>query len=166
MVRGRANVQPKKERQDAFLEHFRYHCNVIASAEATGVGRQTVYDWRNSDPQFETAFLAAEAEAWERLEHVVRQEAMPHDVEEITEEVQRVRGKPKLGGDGKPVMVMTKRVRKREMNPTLAMFLLKSHNPERYRERYDVEMSGKGGGAIPISLIDEIVAKADGKESA
>jgi hypothetical protein len=78
----------------------------------------------------------------------------------------RFRGKPKLDAEGKPIMIEVERVLTREYSDNLLMFLLKARAPEKYRERYDFEMSGKGGGAIPISLIDAIVAAADAKEAA
>ena len=116
------------------------------------------------NPEFEVAYLEAAAEGWDRLEHAARQEAMPHDtvVEEMGIVTDR-RGNAILDQDGNPRMLVTRRTKKRECNPTLMMFLLKSHDPARYRDRYDVEMSGKGGGPLTLAFIDEIVVRADGK---
>lgn len=134
--------------QKAFLDHFSQNCNITAAAERAGVCRKTTYNWRKADPAFLEAYLEAEAEGWDRLEHAARQEAMPHDVEieEMGIVTDRL-GNPVMDlSTGLPRMLVTKRIKKRECNPILMMFLLKSHDPARYRERYDVQHSGPGVG--------------------
>jgi hypothetical protein len=42
----------KKARQDAFIEAL-YDIGILSrAAEAVGIGRQTVYDWKAEDPEF------------------------------------------------------------------------------------------------------------------
>ncbi len=146
----------------AVIDHFRQHCNVTAAAEHAGVGRRTVYGWRKQDEKFEAEFVEAEAEAWDRLEHAVRQDAMPHDVVKVKEEILRDRcGYALLDNDGNPRMVVVERVRTREMNPTLAMFLMKAHDPQRYRERFDINHSGEVG--VRLTDLDAAIARMNGE---
>lgn len=42
---------------------------------------------------------------------------------------------------------------KRKYSPALMIFLLKAHSPERYRERYDIQQSGAGGGPIEFNIV-------------
>lgn len=57
-----------------FLEALRRGMSVTAAAQAIGVGRRTVYDWREADPDFASAWDEAvedgtdllEDEAWRR----------------------------------------------------------------------------------------------------
>lgn len=154
MMESAQSRQPQKR----FLDHFRRHCNVTAAAEATGVARSTIYKWRRT-PAFEKSFRDAESEAWDRLLHAAREEAMPHDVV-IEEEgiLTDRRGNPVIDLDtGRPRYVVTKRIKKREMNPTLAMFLLKSHDPARYRERFDLTHNGR----ISIDVEGLVTARVD-----
>lgn len=53
---AKSNVQTrtvkKKARQKAFIEIL-YEIGILSkAAEATGIGRQTIYDWKASDPEF------------------------------------------------------------------------------------------------------------------
>lgn len=42
---------------------------------------------------------------------------------------------------------------KQRFSPALIIFLLKAHNPERYRERYEIENTGKGGGPLQLNVV-------------
>jgi len=158
----RAQLAHQKEQ---FLDHFRRGGNVKAACEAAGIGRRTAYGWREHDRVFGAAYLDAELEAIDHLEQEAWNRAMGRQVTKSKFEPQRLRGKLKLDADGKPIMIETERVLTKEYSDNLLMFLLKARAPEKYRERYDFEHSGKGGGKIPLALIDEWVAKADGKEA-
>lgn len=52
------------------------------------------------------------------------------------------------------------RERASRMSDTLLIFLLKAHRPEKYRERFDHQHSGKGGGPIVLNITEEIVTRA------
>lgn len=53
------------------------------------------------------------------------------------------------------VELLEQRARERavDQSDTLMIFLLKAHRPERYRERREIEHSGKGGGPIEIRSV-------------
>lgn len=72
--------KPRTARTDraraTFLEEMRTTCNVSHSARAAGVGRRTVYDWRDADPEFAAAWDDAEEEAVDMLEKAARDRAL------------------------------------------------------------------------------------------
>lgn len=62
--------------RETFLAELRVTCNVSHSARAAGVGRRTVYDWREADPVFAEAWVDAEEEAVDALELAARNRAI------------------------------------------------------------------------------------------
>ncbi len=50
---------------------------------------------------------------------------------------------------------------KRRFSPALMIFLLKSHDPQRYRERVDFQSSGAGGGPMQLNVIMDPRAVAE-----
>lgn len=73
-------AKPRTDRTDrareTFLAEMRATCNVSHSARSAGVGRRTVYDWRDADPAFAAAWDDAEEEAVDELEKVARDRAI------------------------------------------------------------------------------------------
>jgi hypothetical protein len=70
----RTNRAPKKEPRVRFLDNLRKRPSVAFAAKAAGVGRRTVYEWRETDAEFaaqwddaiEDALDDAEKKAWDR----------------------------------------------------------------------------------------------------
>ena len=62
--------------RETFLEQFRLTCNVSHAARSAGIGRRTVYDWREADPEFAAAWDEAEEEAIDALELAARERAI------------------------------------------------------------------------------------------
>lgn len=62
--------------RETFLKEMRETCNVSHSARTAGIGRRTVYDWRDADPEFAAAWDEAEEEAVDALEKVARDRAI------------------------------------------------------------------------------------------
>lgn len=58
------------------------------------------------------------------------------------------------------IELLEEAVRNRAMqtSDTLAIFLLKAHRPEVYRERYDHQHSGKSGGPVIVQVVEEVVS--------
>lgn len=127
-ARKRANRRRSRNRardwQPAFLDAFRSTGMVTAACEAAGVSRSAAYEARQRDEDF--------ALAW-------------HDVEEeTTEAMEREAYRRGVEGVERPVYQGGKRVGKvREYSDTLLIFMLKARRPEKYRERYDVNHSGR-----------------------
>ncbi|WP_250533966.1 terminase [Caballeronia sp. AZ10_KS36] len=117
------NVKLTPEKKTAFLAVLSQTANVSAAAEAIGVARQTVYQWRENDSEF--------ASAWAKAEML--------GVEGMKDEVNR----RAFAGFDEPVFyqgAMCGSVRK--YSDTLAMFLIKARDPA-YRDNSKVELSGR-----------------------
>ena len=91
--------------------------------------RQTVYDWRAADPAFAAAWDAALDQAADTMER----EAFRRAVEGVEEPVY---GRVAKDSDGE-IGRITK------YSDTLLIFLLKGARPEKYRERQQVEHTGR-----------------------
>lgn len=125
----------RRDWKPVFLEAFRDTGMVTAACEAASVARSAVYDARQKDEAF--------ALAW-------------HDVEEeTTEQMEREAFRRGVEGVERPVYQGGKRVGAvRDFSDTLLIFMLKARKPEKYRERYDVNHSGRVdiGGLTPERL--------------
>ena len=121
----------------AFLAAFRENGNVRRSAEIAGVDRVTVYNWLEHDASFPPAFNLAKKDAVEALESEARRRA----VEGVRKE--------------KPVYYLGQKVDtvvETDYSDTLLIFLLKGADPDKYRERQDVHVTGKVDNASGDSL--------------
>lgn len=114
---------PEKDWKSVFVDHLSDTCNVSAAARAAGIHRDTAYAHRKADPTFAAGWDSALEIATDALEAEVRRRA--------------------LKGTVKPIYQGGKRVGKvREYSDTLAIFLLKAHRPDRFRERVSQEHTG------------------------
>lgn len=110
--------------RERFLEVLRERANVSEAAASAKIARTTAYAWRQSDPEFasawdnalEAAADALEAEAWRRA----------------------------VSGIERPIIwkgEVTGTVR--EYSDRLLECLLRAHRPEKYRERYQVQVAAE-----------------------
>ena len=123
---GAVMGQPTKltpERKSAFLTALSETCNVTRAAEAVGLKRQTLYDWRCNDELFAADWMRSLRIGAEALEDIAKVRAF----EGIDEPVFH---------QGKQVATMKK------YSDTLTIFLLKGAMPEKYRERVDTRVEG------------------------
>lgn len=124
-------VQRKKA---AFLAAYSTLGNLSATERETGIARQRHHEWVKADPTYLADFLVAQEQAIDALESEARRRA----VEGVEKPVYQ--GGKLVGGI-------------REYSDTLLIFLLKGARPERYRERYDIQIS-------PSDAIKRIAAEA------
>lgn len=111
------------EKLSAFCAALADTCNVGKACAAVSISRQTAYNWRDDDPDF--------AAAWNR--------AMKVGVSALEDEAHR-RG---FEGTDEPVFHQGLECGTiRKYSDTLAIFLLKAHDPEKYRERSEVSHAG------------------------
>lgn len=100
-----------------------------AAARAAGVARQSVWQWRQEDPEFHAAF----EQAYEQGTDVFEDEARRRAVE----------------GTDKPIYQRGECVGTvREFSDGLLTLLLKARRPEAYRERQDVQLGVTGEVAV------------------
>lgn len=129
------NLTPEK-RKELFLEQLRKEPNITVAAHAAGYSREYVYDLRQNDEVF--------AEAWK--------EALEESVDLAESEMHRRAFK----GTIKPVYQGGAKVGAiREYSDTLAIFLMKAHRPEKYRETIRQEHTGKDGQPMQILYVND-----------
>ena len=131
-------LTPKK--RAAFISHLGINCNVTLAAESIKMSRGYMYEVKAADPEF--------ASEWEN--------ALDEGVDRLEAEAHR-RG---FKGVDRPVYQGGEMVGHiREYSDTLAIFLLKSHRPDKYRENRKVEL---GVDDKLASLMREIDGKTRG----
>lgn len=126
------------EKRAAFLTFMRTSPNVTMAARSIGLTRRAVYFAYEEEPDFAKEWDEAKAEGVEFLEAEAQRRAFE--------------------GTNKPVFHMGMQCGTvREYSDTLTIFLLKAHNPERFRENHKIDL----GGALTHKHVtdDEAAAK-------
>lgn len=109
-----------------FLDELRDTANVTLAARAAGVSPGTVYKHRRDDVLFAERWDEAIGEAVDMLEHEAHRRAFKGTQEPVFYQ-------------GEEVGYVNK------YSDSLAMFLLKAHRPDKYRERSEVKQEISGG---------------------
>lgn len=152
------NSNRTPEKAFAFCAVLAETCNVGKACRAVGMGRSTAYDWRDADPEFAAAWDKAMRRGVSALEDEAHRRAFEGTDKPLTHQGQfTYQWETVYGDDGKPVLdELTGTPRRRpvldeagqpvvatvkEYSDTLAIFLLKAHDPEKYRERQAIEHS-------------------------
>ena len=107
-----------EQAKTAFLAALARSGNVTGACKAAGVGRTTVYEWKEKDDAFVLAFKQAELASIDVLEEEARRRALGYDCQQ-------------LGKDGR-IQTVTR------YSDLLLIFLLKGAAPERYRDNVSV----------------------------
>ena len=134
---------------EGFLGELQETANVSHSARAAGITRSAVYVHRDADEEFEKRWDEALEQGIAALEVEVRRRAL-HGTDDYV-----------FGKDDVVIGTRTK------YSDTLAIFLLKAHRPEVYRERSDVNITHGGqvefrlGGMTPEQSIEKLDADLD-----
>ncbi len=149
--KSRTNRTPEKRKRSApdwaprLLAELRERGNIRAACEAAGVGRQTVYDRRDADQAFARQFADALEDGCDRLELEAHRRA--HDG--LLRKKFSKTGEPIIDPDTK------QQYAEREYSDTLLIFLLKAHRPQKYRENFKHEHTGKDDGPIEFSHLTD-----------
>lgn len=140
MASARTTRTPKK--RAAFLAELAARGNVSDAAAAAGVPRQTVYDWRAADPAFAAAWDAALDQAADTMEREAFRRAVEGVAKPLTSMGKVLTQEVEVEVDGVKRMVKVP-LTIQEYSDTLLIFLLKGARPEKYRERQQVEHTGR-----------------------
>lgn len=130
MVMARTRGQtPKKDWRIVFLNELAQTGSVVTAAKKAGRARATVYEYRHAEPDFAAAWDEAVKVADELMEAEARRRAVE--------------------GTLKPVFHRGEIVGKvREYSDTLLIFLLKAHNPAKYRDNPRITVGGEPGNPV------------------
>lgn len=109
------------EKKAAFLEALAAKGSATHAAHAAGIGRRTAYDWKVADEEFAAEWKASIDSAIEELERALYERGKGWREQEI-------------GEDGIPFDVGPVKY-----DTTAAIFWLKGHAPEKYKERSHVD---------------------------
>ncbi|GAB7387374.1 helix-turn-helix domain-containing protein [Bacillaceae bacterium] len=106
-------------------------------AHNMGINVATLYEWKNRFPEIVEAQKRGKEVVDQQVENALLKRALGYEYEEIT-----------YDADGKII----KRVKKEVVPDTTAqIFWLKNRKPDVWRDRRNLEHTGKDGGAIEIA---------------
>jgi len=132
MARTRRTLRTPENARKAWLLAFEAHGTVTDACKVTGVGRSTVYGWRQQHEEFAVAWADVEEATTERMER----EAFRRGTEGFIKDVYH-RGEV-VGQE-------------RQYSDTLLIFMLKSRRPERYRDNVKIEHGGSVSHGVRLS---------------
>jgi len=134
--RGRKMTALDRSWEPAFLAALALVPCVVDAADKAGVHRSTAYERMKSHPDFALACDDAMTAGVDRLEaHLFRRA---------------------VEGDLRPVTVAGMKEFVREYPDQVAMFLLRAHRPERYRESKELRHVAGGTLAEAMAAADEV----------
>ena len=102
----------------AMLLAVRRHGSLSCAARAVGIGRRTVYGWKDDDDAFSLAIEEAQEGAIDALERSMYERAQAGDT-------------------------------------IAAIFMMKGLRPKRWHDKARLEVSGPGGGPVPVQVDDK-----------
>jgi len=154
MSEGRP-ITPEKLEQ--FLHHLSEMPNVTRAARLIGHARKVMYDIKNRDPEFSSAWDEALEEGIDNAEAMVHRRAFQGADRPLTHQGQITYQRdyaavdPETGQPYPPHLAPLLRddlgqlvpATVKEYSDPLAIFLLKAHRPDKYRERSDVNVTGQ-----------------------
>lgn len=128
-----------KRAQQKFLDHFAKTGRVQESSDVAGVHRTTVHSLRKKDPDFGERYEDARQVFLDKLEA----EAYRRAVDGWDEPVFRNEGQ---------VGVV------RKYSDTMLQMLMKGHNPDRYRDRVQADVTTNGGVLVVPAVATDVEA--------
>jgi len=154
------------EKLTAFCAALAETCNVGRACAAVGISRMTAYTWRKGMPDFADAWGQAMKAGVLALEDEAHRRAFEGVDDPLTHQGQfTYLYRDKVDEDGKPVYDANgmrerepvldekgehKIAAVRKYSDTLAIFLLKAHDPAKYRDNTRMELTGANGGPVQI----------------
>ena len=143
------NTVRTPEKDNRFFDEFSRTANITAAAQLAGYSRSTVYKYYHEDPEFAKRWVDAEKTSTEHLEEALYNRA--------------VFGTTRI----EPIVYKGKIIFEREIteySDTAAIFLLKARNPDKYREKIEVNVNwrqeAKAAGVNPDEYLQIMIDQA------
>lgn len=131
---------------DSYLKIAEAACRMGATdqelADMFSVSVRTIYNWRNSKPEFAEALKAGKAEADDRVERSLFQQAVGYEQDEVKIFMP--------AGAESPVYAPYRA--KVAPNVTAAIFWLKNRRREDWRDKVDHGHEGPDGGPVQVAF--------------
>lgn len=150
---------PKVSKQAAFLAAFALTASITKAAECAGVDRVLHYRWLKEIDGYPALWADAQTEAAQTLEDEAIRRAHEGVAKPVIyqgelcfpwlEKIDPETGEVTRKRADEPLAI-------REYSDNLMMFLLKAHNPDRFRDNSKVELTGANGG--PIEIVERLNA--------
>lgn len=141
------------------IEHSKKGGSFTSFGSVVGVARQTLYNWEAAYPEFLDAHKLAEVELHMFYEQMAKTMAAG--------QLRRLKSeKPMVGDDGKLMMdprtgdVMYHREYE-PATPAQAVFIFLTKNVLKWRDRTDIELTGKDGGPVNFSNLSTEQLKSE-----
>lgn len=138
----------------------RYHMRGGATREELaahlGVSLTTLYEWQSRYPDFAEAIKTTAKEANLAVEDSLYKRAMGYEYEEV---------ETVITGEGERLRKQVKKTVKRVApDVTAQIFWLKNRERDRWRDKHDLEHTGKDGGPIEVAYDprDELMRRVTG----
>ena len=148
----------RKIKQELFIAAFGKCGSIKQACTIAGIDRKTFYNWKKDDKQFAEQFTEAEEDACDTIDDEIVRRSI-EGIEEplvsmgriVCEEVPMLdkEGKEVLDKQGNPKMRRGSQITVRKYSDTLLLALAKSRMPK-YRDKQNVELTGKNGGRIEV----------------
>lgn len=122
------------KQKELFLEAFAQTANVSYACEVAGTTRRSAYNWREKDKDFSDKWDEAYETAVDRMEEAARSRAVDGVRKRKFWQGEEIKVRNEETGKMEPYLEV-------EYSDQLLMFLLKSHRPDRFREKYDLNVS-------------------------
>lgn len=129
-----------ESRAAVFLDFLSKTANVVASCDAAGIPRTTVYRWRKNFDAFRAA--------WEESQELGTDALEDEAIRRCSHGVAR----KKFTGKGDPVMdpETGKQYVELDYSDTLLIFMLKARRPEKFKDRSETTLGGIPGKPVEV----------------
>lgn len=124
-------------------------------AKALGVSKGVFSEYKNLYPELDEALKSGRKTAVVAIENALFAKALPHKRSTTV-----IENNTNVGGRGKAGTTERTEITEVDGDTTAAIFLLKSWNPDRYREKTEVNMN-----IAPVEIVDDIQTALESRDN-
>lgn len=125
-------------------------------ARALGVSVAVFSEYKNEYPELDEALKSGRRTAVMAIENALFEKALPHQRKVTTKEIYK-----SANGKGAGKQMIREEITEIDGDTTAAIFLLKSWDPDRYREKTEVNMN-----IAPVEIVDDIKTAMESRNHA